>query len=124
MSTHTFSADRADGWVLTGHKNIPCYWWNHSLNRRIEIDWENETPEEALARGTRPPARVIPSVERGCTGKVNLGRRYIQQAERLSLKHGKRYGVYRCPHCGGAHLTTKLDIAEKYFEPLLYVCEG
>lgn len=61
-----------------------------------------------------------PSLERGCTGKINLGRRYQQAADRLAVKHGKRYGVYRCPHCGGAHLTTKLENAELY-EPLLYV---
>ena len=41
----------------------------------------------------------------------------------MSTKHGKRYGVYRCPHCNGTHLTTKIEISELYFEPLLYVCE-
>lgn len=66
----------------------------------------------------------LPSVERGCTGKANLGRDYERQAERLSAKHGKQYGVYRCPHCKGTHLTTKLDIAAKYFEPLLYACKS
>jgi hypothetical protein len=54
------------------------------------------------------------------TGKANLGRRYQQAADRLAAKHSKHYGVYRCPHCGGAHLTTKLENAELY-EPLLYV---
>lgn len=64
--------------------------------------------------------KVIPSIERGCIGKANLGRKYEKAAERLSKKHGKTYGVYRCPHCGGTHLTTKLEIAAKYFEALLY----
>ena len=59
------------------------------------------------------------SKERGCTGKVNLGRKYEAQAIKLSKKHGKDYGVYRCPHCGGAHLTTKLDKREGY-APLLF----
>ena len=72
----------------------------------------------------RPERGVIfrPSVERGCKGKANLGRKYVKQAERMSAKHGKRYGVYRCPHCRGAHLTTKIENAEQYFAPLLYVC--
>jgi hypothetical protein len=61
-----------------------------------------------------------PSVERGCTGKANLGRRYQQAANRLAAKHSKRFGVYRCPHCGGTHLTTKLGNTALY-EPLLYV---
>lgn len=61
-----------------------------------------------------------PSPERGCTNKVSLGRRYQQAADRLAVKHGKRYGAYLCPHCGGVHLTTKLQNAELY-EPLLYV---
>ena len=61
-----------------------------------------------------------PSQERGCDGKANLGRRYQANANRLALRHGKCYGVYRCPHCGGTHLTTKLDNAEHY-QALLYV---
>lgn len=62
-----------------------------------------------------------PSAERGCARKVNLGRDYERHAERLSQRHGKRYGVYRCPHCQGTHLTTKLENAGFYAEPLLYV---
>mgnify|MGYP000152459712 CR=1 FL=1 len=50
-----------------------------------------------------------PSLERGCVGKTNLGRGYVAHAEKLSRKHDKQYGVYRCPHCGGTHLTTKLE---------------
>lgn len=65
--------------------------------------------------------KVIPSLERGCLGKANLGRNYAKQADRMSKKHGKTYGVYACPHCGGNHLTTKIAIAQKYFEPLLYI---
>jgi hypothetical protein len=61
-----------------------------------------------------------PSVERGCSEKANLGRGYIKQADTLAAKHGKRYGVYRCPHCGGTHLTTKLEKQDKY-PPLLYI---
>lgn len=66
------------------------------------------------------PVVRIPSSARGCDGKANLGRHYARHAERLTAKHGKRYGVYRCPHCGGTHLTTKLENAERY-APLLYV---
>ena len=64
--------------------------------------------------------RIILSLERGCTGKANLGRNYAKSADRTAKKHGKTYGVYRCPHCQGTHLTTKLETAEKYFEPLIY----
>lgn len=62
----------------------------------------------------------IPSKERGCEGKANLGRSFQKQADRLSRKHGKQYGVYHCPHCDGFHLTTKLQNAEQY-EQLLHV---
>ena len=65
------------------------------------------------------PAVQIPSVERGCSGKTNLGRAYTKQADNLSTKHGKKYGVYHCPHCDGTHLTTKLDKSETY-APLIY----
>ena len=61
-----------------------------------------------------------PSQERGCSGKANLGRRFQANADRLAQRHGKRYGVYRCPHCGGTHLTTKRDNADQY-APLLHV---
>jgi hypothetical protein len=40
----------------------------------------------------------------------------------MSRKYGRSFGVYRCPHCGGTHLTTKIEKAAEY-EPLLYVCE-
>lgn len=62
----------------------------------------------------------LPSAERGCAGKINLGRAYAPQADKLAAKHSKKYGVYRCPHCAGAHLTTKLDNAANY-APLLHV---
>jgi len=61
-----------------------------------------------------------PSKERGCNGKVNVGRAYRLFADSMAEKHGKRYGAYKCPHCGGIHLTTKLQNREKY-APLLYV---
>lgn len=62
------------------------------------------------------------SKERGCDGKANLGSKYAKQADKLSVKHGKQYAVYRCPHCQGTHLTTKLDGLGDYQEPL-YVTE-
>ena len=65
--------------------------------------------------------KQIPSLERGCIDKANLGRNYRKSSERLSRKHGKVYGVYRCPHCGGTHTTTKIEVASKYFAPLLYI---
>lgn len=62
----------------------------------------------------------LPSKERGCDGKINLGLEFIKRADRLSRKHGKQYGVYKCPHCGGAHLTTKLKPPLNY-PPLIHV---
>jgi hypothetical protein len=61
-----------------------------------------------------------PSQERGCDGKTNLGSKYKKSANKLAARHSKQYGVYLCPHCGGTHLTTKLENADLY-EPLLYV---
>ena len=55
-----------------------------------------------------------PSKERGCEGKANLGRRFKQQADRLSAKHKKAFGVYHCPHCGVHHITTKLEKQSDY----------
>lgn len=50
----------------------------------------------------------LPSRERGCTGKVNLGsKHYKKTANKLANKYGKNYAVYRCPYCLGTHLTTK-----------------
>jgi hypothetical protein len=84
------------------------------------------------AFATRQIARVVtayelshdaykqPSFERGCQGKANLGRNFVRQANRIARKRSKRYGVYRCPHCDGAHLTTKLDRQDQY-APLLHV---
>ena len=62
-----------------------------------------------------------PSKERGCEGKINFGWDYIERSNHLSKKHGKRYGAYKCPHCLGIHLTTKIDKAGEYKLPLLYV---
>lgn len=61
----------------------------------------------------------LPSFERGCEGKANLGRNYEKQAEKMKRKHGKDYGVYHCPHCEGTHLTTKLEKRHEY-PPLIY----
>ena len=61
-----------------------------------------------------------PSKERGCEGKTNLGRSYMKQADAFNFKHNKQYGVYRCPHCDGTHLTTKLGNTDQY-EELLYM---
>lgn len=62
-----------------------------------------------------------PSFERGCSGKSNLGwSSFIKNADHFSKKHGKQYGVYRCPHCKGTHLTTKLTNRGMY-PPLLYI---
>lgn len=66
-----------------------------------------------MPEDTEEPYR-IPSLERGCQGKTNLGRQYVKAAERLAKKHGKAYGIYRCPHCQGHHATTKLENAERY----------
>ena len=57
----------------------------------------------------------------GCEGKASLGRNFVRQADRISRKRGKKYGVYRCDFCGGLHLTTKLDHQEIYLDPLLYI---
>jgi len=74
-----------------------------------------DAPRRSMERLVR-----LPSAERGCKGKTNLGRSYAKQADKLAAKHGKKYGVYRCPHCGGTHLTTKLDKPESY-APLIHI---
>ena len=64
-----------------------------------------------------------PSKERGCDGKIRLGRsskNQMRQADRMSKKHGKPYGVYSCPHCGDAHLTSKIENGARYVG-LLYI---
>lgn len=63
----------------------------------------------------------IPSAERGCYGKINLGRNYTRNANRLAAKHGKQFGVYYCPHCGGHHATSKIQNSDLYSVPLLYI---
>jgi hypothetical protein len=83
--------------------------------KTLELD--KDAPRRSMDRLVR-----LPSVERGCDGKTNLGRSYAKQADRLAAKHGKKYGVYRCPHCDGTHLTTKLDKSETY-APLIHVSE-
>jgi hypothetical protein len=64
----------------------------------------------------------IPSVERGCVGKINLGRRYKQRAEKFAAEYRTRFGVYRCPHCQAYHLTRKVENADEY-GGLLHVTE-
>ena len=61
------------------------------------------------------------SKERGCAGKTNMGSNYKSYADKLAVKHGKRYGVYRCSHCGGTHATTKIENEHLYYNKLLYV---
>lgn len=56
----------------------------------------------------------IPSKERGCINKTNIGSDYKKQSDMLANKRQKRFGVYQCPHCGGYHLTTKIENAHKY----------
>lgn len=51
----------------------------------------------------------LPSQERGCIGKANLGSKdYKKSADKLASKYGKDFAVYRCPYCQGTHLTTKV----------------
>jgi hypothetical protein len=80
-------------------------------------EFKKDAPRRSMERLVR-----LPSVERGCDGKTNLGRSYAKQADKLAAKHGKKYGVYHCPHCAGTHLTTKLDQSENY-APLIHVSE-
>jgi hypothetical protein len=88
------------------------------------MDADPKSPELDKNASRRSMERLVrlPSVERGCEGKTNLGRSYAKQADKLATKHGKKYGVYRCPHCGGTHLTTKLDKSESY-APLVHISE-
>jgi hypothetical protein len=46
--------------------------------------------------------------------------RGTEKALQMSIKHGKQFGMYLCPHCDHHHLTTKLDNAKKY-EELVYI---
>ena len=64
-----------------------------------------------------------PSKERGCIDKMRIGKRenVIELTTALSIKNGKRYGVYSCSHCDGFHLTTKLEGMAGEYAPLVYV---
>ena len=91
------------------------------------VSRDKSTLVAALTKVVSPPADTapdvserIPSKERGCDGKTDFGSHYESAARSLSIRHCKRYGVYRCPHCQGTHLTTKLEKADQY-APLLYV---
>ena len=62
-----------------------------------------------------------PSKEHGCDFKVKLGRNYIKEADKLSKKWNRRFVVYRCPHCGDAHLSKKLYKRGYYTTEALYI---
>ena len=100
--------------------------WNTPLFKKMKIGTKYRRPiqpatEPAIKESlTVEKGSRIPSVERGCNGKANLGESYAEQADKLAAKHGKQYGIYRCPHCGGTHLTTKLEKQDQYQE-LLHV---
>jgi hypothetical protein len=87
-----------------------------------ELDRIAPTPADkfALMLGQLQPP-LIPSLERGCIGKAKLGRHYQKEADKLSRKWGKRYMVYRCPHCSNAHLTTKIRKRFVYMTEILYI---
>lgn len=60
-----------------------------------------------------------PSEERGCLGKATLSSaNYKEQADKLAKIHNKQFICYKCPHCEGVHLTTKIQNASKYDPPL------
>lgn len=54
---------------------------------------------------------------------MRIGKRenVIELTTALSIKNGKRYGVYSCSHCDGFHLTTKLEGMAGEYAPLVYV---
>lgn len=65
----------------------------------------------------------VPSYERGCKGKIRLGRKnHKENADRLAKKHGKSIGVYWCPWCGNYHSTTKIN-GEKIYEGLVHIAK-
>jgi hypothetical protein len=64
---------------------------------------------------------TLPSKDRGCEGKMKLKNKAVNRAMQLSLKHGKQYGLYLCPHCDYYHLTTKIENADRYSAPLIYI---
>jgi len=64
----------------------------------------------------------LPSKERGCDGKIDISGKYTRKVDSFSRKHGKPFGAYRCPHCNGVHMTSKLTAEKrKQYGPLLYV---
>ena len=62
-----------------------------------------------------------PSKERGCDGKMRLKSKAATKAVKMSIKHGKQFGLYLCPHCDYYHLTTKVENADQYATPLIYI---
>lgn len=66
-------------------------------------------------------SKKLPSKERGCDFKIDLGRNFAKEADKLSRKWKKKYAVYRCPHCGKTHLTTKTRNPDKYDTEILHI---
>jgi hypothetical protein len=89
---------------------------------------KNQDPEAAETVQTTNVQAVdlprlvrLPSVERGCAGKMrmSLSESPHRKAQKLAKKHGKDFGIYRCPHCDCYHLTSKLEKQDQY-APLEY----
>jgi len=81
-----------------------------------------DTPDERSEEGVVQPRLVrLPSKERGCSGKMRISLKESPhlKAQELAKKHGKDFGVYRCPYCDKYHLTTKLSKQADYY-PLEY----
>lgn len=63
----------------------------------------------------------IPRKESGCDGKMKLGKDYVKQADKMSKRWNRRFTVYRCPHCGYAHLSKKIHKKYDYSSDVLHV---
>jgi len=65
----------------------------------------------------------IPSVVRGCLGKLRLKglKSARNKTRKLAKKYGHQLALYFCPHCKGYHTTTKIENVGKYAEPIVYV---
>jgi len=64
----------------------------------------------------------IPSKERGCDGKIDISGKYTRRVESFAKKYGRPFGAYRCPHCNGVHLTSKLSPSKRrQYGLLLYI---
>jgi hypothetical protein len=82
------------------------------------------TKQELLkARSRFNDKRRLPSFERGCKGKIKLGRkRHKKNADRLANKYGHALGVYWCCWCGNYHATKKID-GEKIYEGFVHISQ-